>query len=238
MKNAWKDKSQRKFCLNGYGRHLHNARLRRIKLAINLISFSSGGLPITLIDLGCGEGVITSNIASERVKVVGTDCLFEHVLSAAKSSQMDEKFIASDILKPIFKKEIADIVLLHHVLEHFDDGIDLILESCHRMLKKNGYLILGVPNEDSLMGRLSRKIHPKLYANGEHVRFYTEKSIVDFVKSKGFNPVSTYRIGFLFPIYYVHIALISCKVTFLFGDFITRFFQSTADSLIILCKKE
>lgn len=143
MKNAWKNKSQYDFYIKGHGRFLHAERLKYIKKIIRqIVKVQDGPKIYTAIDLGCGEGVLTTQIATDKLKIILTDYDLGRVLKAKSASTSDEKFIVSDILSPVFKKEVADIVILHHVIEHIED-VSRVLKNCFNLLSSEGFLILG-----------------------------------------------------------------------------------------------
>ena len=54
---------------------------------------------------------------------------------------------------------------------------------------------------------------------------------------EGFEVKEVGRIGFLFPVYYMHMALISVKPLFYLGHYLTKVLKNSADSLIVVCKK-
>jgi hypothetical protein len=53
----------------------------------------------------------------------------------------------------------------------------------------------------------------------------------------GFEDVTYAKFGFLFPHYYVHVALVWNRLTFAIGHWITQRFDTTADSLIVAARK-
>ena len=66
--------------------------------------------------------------------------------------------VAADIRSmPMFTDGSADIIVLHHVLEHFGCGEGLpCLRECHRILHPGGLLIVCVPNVRALVSRWIR----------------------------------------------------------------------------------
>ena len=109
----------------------------------------------------------------------------------------DENFISSDIDEknlgrenkaknkltidatniPFKNNEISQIIILD-VLEHIKDH-EQVLNEIHRTLKKNGVLVISVPN-DTLLSYLN----PIRYA--QHERHYKIKGILKMLKKKGF----------------------------------------------------
>jgi 2-polyprenyl-3-methyl-5-hydroxy-6-metoxy-1,4-benzoquinol methylase len=237
LKYAWKGKSQYNCLEKGLGRYLHKARVSFIMAALNEIIEDNPGL--SLLDLGCGDGVLTMYMAQDkRLLVVAADSDIDRIRKARDlTNGCQVRFLVADLVCCCFRDSRADIVLLHHVLEHVDNDKKLLAD-CFAMLKEGGFLILGVPNEGSLLGRLMRFLHRGLYEKGEHINFYSERGVVKNLKDTGFEIIKIGRIGFLFPFYYLHMLLISNPFTFGFGNFLTKILRISADSLIIIAKKD
>lgn len=237
IKYAWRDKSQFDQLEIGLTKYLHKARVNFILASLNEIEARSRKGRLRVIDLGCGDGILTQYIAAnERLDVIGVDSDFERLKRAKKIFDNKKiKLIEADLVNSCFKDSKADVILLHHVIEHIDD-VSRVLKNCFDLLGSGGFLILGVPNENSIFGKLSRFLHKKLYERGEHVNFYSERSIITTLNRNGFGIEKIARIGFLFPVYYMHMLLISNPITFLIGNFLTKIFKFTADSLIVIAQ--
>ncbi len=66
---------------------------------------------------------------------------------------------------PMFEDASADMIVIHHGLEHFGCGeADAMLKECYRMLSKGGSLLVFVPDMRALAQRwLARQIDTQLY---------------------------------------------------------------------------
>lgn len=235
-KFAWADKKHSDYLEKGITRHLHKRRLGLILSEIDRI-FKDAKDTLRCLDIGCGDGIYTKFLSNiKNFKCVGCDADYKRLERAKENCSGGPCLINSLAEKCHFKGGSFDLVLLHHVLEHVENDKGLLRE-CARVLKPDGIFIIGVPNENSVNGKILRFLQPALYRNGEHIHFYSESEMVEMLKSEGFEIVSVKRTGFLFLIYYIHMLLISNKITFGIGDFITRFLKSSADSLIIISKK-
>jgi len=218
MKNSWKGKSHYEFYKNGSGRFLYHERFRYIKNTLAKIMHDDNAalVPKKMIDMGCGDGLLANELKTDGLLIIATDSDTDRIYRARQGNKINSRLIVSDVLHPVFKDDSADIILIHHVMEHIEDSDTEIIRICRGILKKGGYLILGVPNEGSFLGRLSRSMHPWLYAKGEHVNFYCEEYLVSLLEGNGLTVDSVGRIGFLFPVYYMHMAFISLKPLFYF----------------------
>ncbi|MBL7197993.1 MAG: class I SAM-dependent methyltransferase [Candidatus Omnitrophica bacterium] len=237
MKYAWRDKSQFDQLEKGLTKYLHKARVNSILTSLNEIEVAGYKKRLKIIDLGCGDGILSQYVAANgRLDVIGVDSDFERLKRAKKIVDNKKiKLIEADLVNLCFRNSEADVILLHHVIEHIDD-VSKVLKNCFGLLRGGGFLILGIPNENSVFGKISRFLHKKLYEKGEHVNFYSERSILTILNENGFKIKKIARIGFLSPVYYIHMLLISNPFTFLIGNFLTKIFKFTADSLIVVAQ--
>ena len=87
-----------------------------------------------ILDLGCGKNKVPNSIGLDNVQLPGVD--IEH-----------------DLLNfPYpFEGESINKIYLRHVIEHFDfKEINLMLNECYRILKKDGQLLITVPHVFSI----------------------------------------------------------------------------------------
>jgi len=81
------------------------------------------------------------------------------------------------------KTDYYDLITMWDVLEHID-RCDEVIDKCHSMLKKNGYLVLQVPQIDSYIATRQKE---KWQAMGlDHVNYFSRETIKRLLESKGF----------------------------------------------------
>ncbi|MFC1674314.1 radical SAM protein [Candidatus Omnitrophota bacterium] len=221
----------------GFVRHLHAVRTRYILEKISQIK-KDRKMPLRILDLGCGDGVITHRI--EQV-LQGEDELFgcdDDPVRLDRTRQLCSKanFKYTKAERLDFPDICFDLVLLHHVIEHIEDD-RAVLRECFRVLKPEGFLILGIPQEDSVFGRILRRLHRGIYKRGEHIHFYSVDSMKRLIEESGFSCKEYKKFGSIFPFYYIHILLIANKLTFSLGNILAQEFDFLADSLIFSAKK-
>ncbi len=233
-KFVWSEKKQRDYLEDGILKHLHRERLRLIAAELNEVLAT--GYKLKCLDLGCGDGIFMKYFSTYReVNFVGCDADYYRLLRA-KEYCRNLNFVNALAENTPFRNYTFDLLLLHHVLEHAEDDKKMLSE-CSRILKPNGIFILGVPNENSINGRISRFLQPGLYKKGEHLNFYSENEILNVLKLFNFRILKVKRVGFLFPGYYIHILLVSNRITFSLGNLLTKILKFCADSLIVVCQK-
>lgn len=97
----------------------------------------------TIIELGCGEGLLTNYLAisEPKRKIVGFELVPER-LSVAKKKIKNTTYKVADITKLNLPK--SDIFILFHVLHHLPSKIsqEKLLENVKKRLNKNGKLII------------------------------------------------------------------------------------------------
>jgi 2-polyprenyl-3-methyl-5-hydroxy-6-metoxy-1,4-benzoquinol methylase len=98
-----------------------------------------------LLDVGCGDGEITSCLAnSVNAEAWGVDISREKLgVAKAKGIQAQEVNLEDGVLP--FPSEQFDCVLCLEVIEHLINTDDLLME-IHRVLVPSGILILSTPN--------------------------------------------------------------------------------------------
>ncbi|MBI2140939.1 class I SAM-dependent methyltransferase [Candidatus Woesearchaeota archaeon] len=132
-----------KTLLKGYFKYLYSSVTRRYMKALFLLLEKNP--EAVLVDAGCWSGGNTADYG----KAVGTTRLIglELVRSAAKKAM--EKGISvliADLNRKIpMKPATADVVVANHVIEHLYN-VDGFAGELYRILKPNGYVLVGTPN--------------------------------------------------------------------------------------------
>jgi glycosyltransferase involved in cell wall biosynthesis len=108
-----------------------------------------------VIDIGCGEGYLARELKKMRNRISGIDVL----PSAAETSALDRYYSADldngigSVVKELTGKRFTRAILLD-VLEHLKRP-EQILEQCHDVLDRDGFLIISVPNVANIHVRMS-----------------------------------------------------------------------------------
>lgn len=98
----------------------------------------------TIVDLGCGDGILVNYLAieSSKRKLVGIEKNRDRIKEAGKGFK-NAKFVRGDVLTQKFPN--ADCILIVHVLHHLfsKDQQLILLNSVSKKLKRNGKLIVA-----------------------------------------------------------------------------------------------
>ncbi len=104
--------------------------------------------PITLLDVGCGGGLLTNALAKEGHAVTGID-LSEPSLSIAKKhdATKNTQYIKADAYQLPFEAGAFDVVCAMDILEHVEHPATLIQEAS-RVLKSGGLFFFHTFNRN------------------------------------------------------------------------------------------
>jgi len=149
-----------------------------------------------VLDLGCGAGRFVAALRDAGADPVGVE-LAEAALGRARRNApgADLRRVAPDGSLPLGHREI-DVVWCSEVLEHVPDTIGFLTE-VRRVLRPGGRLLVTVPDH----GRLKRTLlaltrHDAHYDPlGQHVRFYTRRSLRRALLASGFSGVRLEPLG-------------------------------------------
>ena len=103
---------------------------------------------IKILDIGCGGGLLSEPMSRLGAEVFGIDASETNIEVAkvhAKKSGLDIKYFCSSPEK--FKTDLKfDVILNMEIIEHVED-VDFFLESCSKLLKKNGLMFVATLNK-------------------------------------------------------------------------------------------
>jgi 2-polyprenyl-3-methyl-5-hydroxy-6-metoxy-1,4-benzoquinol methylase len=144
-----------------------------------------------VLDIGCGEGYLATELKKMGNRVTGIDVL----PTASETNSLDRYYSAdldngiSSVVEQLNGERFSRAILLD-VLEHLKHP-ETILDECHEILARDGQLIISVPNIANIFVRLSLLIGLFNYTergilDKTHLRFFTRKTAREMVKSRGY----------------------------------------------------
>jgi SAM-dependent methyltransferase len=149
-----------------------------------------------VLDLGCGAGRFVAALRDAGADPVGVE-VAEAALERARRNVpgADLRLVAPDGALPLGHGEI-DLVWCSEVLEHVPDTVALLTE-IRRVLRRDGRLLLTVPDHGRLKRTLLALAHYDAHYDplGQHVRFYTRRSLVRALHATGFERVELDALG-------------------------------------------
>jgi 2-polyprenyl-3-methyl-5-hydroxy-6-metoxy-1,4-benzoquinol methylase len=106
----------------------------------------------SLLDLACGDGLMTAMFAERFERVVGVDASSKHVAEARK--RVPSAQFHDSLIEDFQTEERFDTVLLLDILEHVVDPV-AVLRKAASFLSRDGILIVHVPNANAINRRLA-----------------------------------------------------------------------------------
>ena len=141
--------------VNGKFKPLHMFNPIRIEYILSeiskhfKISKSKGNFleNLQILDIGCGGGLISEPMARLGGSVTGIDAAEKNIKVASMHSKKNNLNINYLNKSPeqLKEKEKFDIILNLEIVEHVDN-LDLYLQSCYNLLKKNGLMFTATIN--------------------------------------------------------------------------------------------
>jgi len=148
MANEWWDPE-------GKFKPLHKFNPIRIKYIkeniINNFKLKNKSKPlsgISILDIGCGGGLLSEPMSRMGANVTGIDASDKNIKIAklhAKKNKLKINYFCSSPEKLKITKKF-DVILNMEIVEHVEDT-DFFLKSCSKLLKKNGLMFVATINK-------------------------------------------------------------------------------------------
>ena len=147
-----------------------------------------------LLDVGCGDGTFLNKAKENGWQVRGTE-ISEYAVKYIKGTFGIDVNLGV-LRQASFPDDFFDVVTLWHVLEHVDDPLDSLKET-HRVLKRNGVLIVAVPNlyrrVYNMAYMLTRFKRPRVFSQYDreiHIFHFSKSTLKRILEEAGFKDIS------------------------------------------------
>lgn len=152
-----------------------------------------------ILEFGCGTGQLGNYLAATgHAKIFAADLTMNSIKLGNNFKKMNNihgiNFFECDIFKPCFKDETFDIIIcsgvLHHTIDPYKGYLNLL-----KMLKPNGYIIIGLYNSISRLKNSGIKYLSKLIGESAFLLFDDIYKIKDssarksWVKDQYYHPL-------------------------------------------------
>lgn len=120
--------------------------------------------PISVLEVGCGDGGNLLPFAKRGDEVVGVDISVNRINGAVsffEHENIKARFICTDMLKLGEYKGYFDLIICHDVIEHIDNKSEM-LSKIEFFLKPSGFLFIGFPAWQMPFGGHQQICHNKL----------------------------------------------------------------------------
>lgn len=143
----------------------------------------------TVMDFGCGTGVLFDEASQAAERVYGVDIVLEPARLLIDEWGLDKvRLMTPDEAEAEVLPDSVDTVIAAEVLEHIEP-LDSTLAFFRRCLKPNGTLLVSLPTENAVY-RLGRRLA------GFHGHYHESNaaSIHELILGAGFEPLSLTKI--------------------------------------------
>lgn len=136
----------------------------------------------SILDIGCAMGSLLEAAKEKGFDPYGIE-ISQYSADIARQKIGHDRIWVGDITKMELPDKKFDVITAVDVIEHTYE-VDLFLNTCKRLLKENGHLVLITPVMDSF----SRKLFGRFWHhfNKHHVLFFSRKSIINLLNEYGF----------------------------------------------------
>jgi SAM-dependent methyltransferase len=149
-----------------------------------------------VLDVGCGEGAFCAELAAAGARPVGVE-IAQEAVARARRRHPDLRFELMAPHGPLpFDDGEFDAVWASEVIEHVADTARWLSE-LRRVLRSGGPLLITTPYNGRLktallaLARFESQFDPL----GQHLRFYTRRSLCDLLEGFGFEDVRISSAG-------------------------------------------
>ena len=147
---------------------------------------------LRVLDLGCGNGSLTQEIARHGYEVIGVEESASGIEAAHQQNTHACQFLQGSVYNLPYEQlsEPFDVVIAAEVIEHLLYPRELI-RSARKCLKPNGRLIVTTPYHGywkNLVLALSGKMdgHFTVLWDGGHIKFFSVKTLSLLLEQEGF----------------------------------------------------
>jgi len=136
-----------------------------------------------ILDVGCSSGLLLELLRKEKYDVYGIEPNDKAFITAKKKFQKKIFHGTLPLYMKINKKKF-DVVIYNHVLEHIED-VKIEISLIKKNLKKDGILVLGLPNTNNCIFYLRKKYWEPLMPL-EHIWHFSKNDLVPYLNRNGF----------------------------------------------------
>jgi 2-polyprenyl-3-methyl-5-hydroxy-6-metoxy-1,4-benzoquinol methylase len=154
--------------------------------------------PLRVLDVGCGEGQLTAELAEAGFAVVGVDVAEEPLRRArARHEVLDVRLVSEAEPWPLGDAGF-DAVWAGETIEHVADTAGWLSE-VRRVLRSGGSLLLSTPAHGRLamlgLALSARRLDEHFDPRSDHLRFYTRRTLTRLLADFGFEQIEVRGAG-------------------------------------------
>ena len=166
--------------------------------------FTHTDTPLSILDLGCGHGDdlvnVRNRLAGKKIRLYGIEASPENIRDSAGVGIEVANVDLERSIYP-FSDGTVDLIIANQIIEHTKEIFWIFSESS-RILRHNGFMIVGVPNLASLHNRVLLLFGDQpssIELLGPHVRGITVSGFRRFVEADGIFHLDDVRGSNFYP---------------------------------------
>ena len=150
----------------------------------------------TILDYGAGDGYLVGLLCERGLRTAA----YEPSLKRAQN--LEELLGAAPTFLGVVSADntdLYDVVIAAEVIEHvLDEELDFFLNRLRALVRPNGLLIITTPNNEDLeLGMAYCPVSETLFHRWQHVRAFTDRSLVTLLEKYGFEELVSHQVGFV-----------------------------------------
>jgi 2-polyprenyl-3-methyl-5-hydroxy-6-metoxy-1,4-benzoquinol methylase len=147
-----------------------------------------------MLDVGCGPGIFLDLASKRGWTVYGID--ISHWAIQYARDELKLQVIEGELSPDLFPPQNFDVVIANHSLEHMPDPREAI-SSMKLLLKRDGILVIGVPNFDSTLAKIKRGEWQSLLPD-QHIWHFALPTLKTLLNQGGFEILETIMENHIF----------------------------------------
>ena len=147
------------------------------------VAFQPAGPPVSLLDVGCGDGSFLEFATSLGWSAVGVD---PDPAAVAAARRRGVQAMTGGLESQGYPSGRFDVIVLNHVIEHVHEPVRLLCE-CRRLLTEGGRVVIATPNAQSAL-HLRYREHWRGLEPPRHLRVYSLEGLESDLRSAGLTP--------------------------------------------------
>lgn len=154
------------------------------------------GLGATILDFGCGPGLLLEKLARKEICLSGCDSSRSSLEAASirlQNSPRLKELVLVDGFPSRLESDRFDTVFFVETIEHIlPDQMNATLSEVLRVTKPGGYIVVSTPNEEDLSRHTI--VCPECscrFHDMQHVRSWTASSLAKTMEDAGWQTVSS-----------------------------------------------
>lgn len=168
----------------------------RTDTTIEILNQSLGNLneKHKLLDVGCGQGHISSRVKSmfPAFDVTGLDISL-NAIRFAHQHYKEIDFVVGDAYNPPFPDSYFDIIICNNTYEHVPDPVKMLM-SLNRVLKSGGLFVMSTPSRYRTANLLKAALGRKVTINKHHVTEYSVGQVKEQFRFAGFSIIDVHGL--------------------------------------------